>query len=280
MLLALLLAVLSVVLGAAVGVSRVASTRLIGPIRAAGLGAGVLAVFGQLLPEAAHDVGFFALVPFGLALFGSAAFERWVLRPAIPGDAPPRGPRATLELGLIALAVHQLFEGVALGAVGSGHHGATTAAVAFAISAHTVPLVAMFTLAMARSVGPKGALGRVGVLLAASVTGVGLASIPAAAALVETSHGVVHAAVAGLLLHALLHAAAPLSAVGVAGSPVGNSIAAALGAVLVVIGIVLGDGHHALESSTTWLVLGLALVLTVVVHRAWPHGARLRPVGS
>lgn len=279
--LALLLAVLSVLLGAAVGLSRAASTRLLGPIRAAGLGAGTLAVFAQLLPEAAHDLGFFAIVPFGVALFASAGFERWMGRPAIPGgDTPAHGPHATLELGLAALAIHQLIEGVALGAVGSGHHGASAAAVAFAISAHTVPLVAMFTLAMVASVGRGGALARSFALLLASVAGVGMAAVPAAAAAVEASHGVAHAAVAGLLLHALLHAAAPLSAAPAVSSPLLNGVAAAAGAALVLAGIVLGESHHTLESPTTWAVLGLAVVLTLVVHKAWPHGPRLRVLGS
>ncbi|NUP05758.1 MAG: hypothetical protein HOW73_06835 [Polyangiaceae bacterium] len=299
MLLTCVVAIVAVTLGAALGASRTAAERLLGPIRAAGLGSGALAVFGQLLPEAAHDLGFFSIVPFAVTLFGSAVLERILARPtALASNQAPKAARATFELGLIALGIHQLVEGVALGAIGVDSHHPAGISVALAISAHTVPLVAMFTLVISKTTGRAGALSRASVLLVASVAGVLASGLPRAAQAVESSHGWIHAGVAGLLLHAILHAAGPMRLHGHGhgdghdhghdhdhgdgldrGWGIPETGAAVAGAGLVLLGIVAAGTQDALRSSTTWVVLALALMLSALVHRAWPHTAHMRALG-
>lgn len=287
-----LLAMLGVLLGAAVGTSHAASARLLGPIRAAGLGSGILAVFGQLLPEAAHDLGLLALVPFGLALLATNLLERALAAPrssrepaADPGTS---GTRTSLELGLIALGVHQLVEGIALGTLVQAPAQAEHAVPVFGrlgvvvgLVAHTVPIVAVLTLALRRTMSMGATLRRVGLLALVSAAGVLLSRLPVADALVQTAGGWIHAAVAGLLLHAVIHAASPLatrsaSAPAVRGSwfKTSDAIGFVVGAVLVILGIAAaGALEETLASRSTWLVVALGVAVALIAHRAWPHAA-------
>lgn len=283
MFLTCVLAIVSVAVGAAVGASHSTSSRYLRPIRAAGLGSGCLAVFAQLMPEAAEDLGLLAIVPFAVALFASTGIERAFMHGAhephghAHGEGV-RGSRAAIELGFLALATHQLVEGVAMGAlqVGSGNG---KLGVVVALSAHTIPLVAVFTLAISRVVSRRAALVRAALLGLAGVVGVVASGLPQAAGLVASYEGWIHGAIAGLLLHAILHA-------GSLGDHEhkdrswtwGERVAAAGGALLVVAGVVVTHGLHALEAPIVWVVVALSIGLSVVAHRAFPHGDHLRSI--
>lgn len=292
MLLVSLIAMLGVLLGAAVGTSQAASAKLLGPIRAAGLGSGILAVFGQLLPESAHELGLLALLPFGAALVATNVLERVFSRPRAPraasADPATRGTRASLELGMLALGVHQLVEGVALGTLtqvpGHAPHasaGLGKIGVVLGLVAHTLPIVAVLTLALRRTMSMGATLRRVGLLALVSGLGVLASGLPVAADVVVHAGGWIHAAVAGLLLHAVIHAASPFAARAAdRAAPrtswfkTGDAIGFVVGAVLVIVGIAAaGAAQETLASGSTWLVVGLGAAVALVAHRAWPHAA-------
>lgn len=280
------LATLAVLAGGAIGISRSVAARMLGPIRGAGLGSAAFAVFAQLLPEAAHEIGFVALLPFGGALFASTAIERMVHKSHDHGAAESAPSRPALDLGFVALGVHQLIEGVALGAVSNGHDGdhdhfgTSKFGVLFAIAAHTVPIVAMLTLALRRSIGFPRTLVRLGLLVVVTVAGILCSRIPAAASVIAAQHGWLHAVVAGLLLHAALHAIAPASdseqeigRVRDVFKSVPEALGFVAGAALVVAGVYTAGMQEALTSWSTWAVLACAMLTALVLNRLMPHGA-------
>jgi hypothetical protein len=294
----LVLMVAAIALGSAVGLSERVSRRFLGPIRAAGLGSGCLAVFGQLLPEAAEHMGVLALVPFALSLFGSTGVERLVLaRDASLDRGAANATRASLELGVVGLAIHQLIEGVALGAWRTAHErlepdagGAfgAGAGVLVAIAAHTVPIVAVLTLALSAVMGPRRAVSRVVLLVAASVVGVVLSGVPSAASFFVHHEGWLHALVAGLLLHAVLHAAVSTdhghhhpgaSRFRELLTRTPELLGLAAGSAIVIAGIVVSEAPIDLRSGSMWVVLGIAVVMAIVLHRAMPHGVRSVAIG-
>lgn len=302
MLLTSVLAILAVLLGGALGASRSTSQHLLSVIRAAGLGSGCFAVFGQLLPEATEDLGVLALLPFALALLASTGAERLLMtsshwahdRPKEPQDIAEAfadgaarvaaGTRTSLEIGLVALAAHQIVEGVALGALTVPSHSsaASRMGMVVALSAHTIPIVAMLALAFRAAVGLYPTLARVAALAMVSGVGVLVAGLPHASDLLAAQSGWIHAIVAGLLLHAVLHAATPQIgqvAEGPAPSPSSTRVLWAIGfsagAALVVVGIVASDAMLGFQSVSTWVVVVLAGALAVLMNRAWPHAARL-----
>lgn len=298
MLLTSVLAILAVVLGGALGVSRSASQHLLSVIRTAGLGSGCFAVFGQLLPEATEDLGVLALVPFALALLASTGAERLLMTSSHWGHDRPKaddiaaalsdgavrvaaGARTSLEIGLVALAAHQIVEGVALGALtlpNAHNSAASRMGMVVALSAHTIPIVAMLALAFRAAVGLYPTLARVGALALVSGVGVLVAGLPRASDLLAAQSGWIHAVVAGLLLHAVLHAASPQLghvAPGPSSPRVLQAVGFFAGAALVVVGIVASDSMAGFQSLSTWVVVVLAGALAVLMNRAWPHAARL-----
>lgn len=303
MLLTSVLAILAVLLGGVLGVSRNASQQLLGVIRAAGLGSGCFAVFGQLLPEATEDLGVLALLPFALALLASTGAERVLMtskhwahhhgRPDANGEVASAiqdgvtraaaGVRTSLEIGLVALAAHQIVEGVALGALANpaAHHSAASRiGMIVALAAHTIPIVAMLALAFRAAVGLYSTIARVVALAMVSGVGVLVAGLPRASDLLAAQSGWIHAVVAGLLLHAVLHAASPQIGHEEHAPPstsprILQALGFAAGAALVVMGIVASDAMTGFLSLSTWIVVVLAGVLAVLMNRAWPHAARL-----
>ncbi len=169
--------------------------------------AAVLSVaLAQLLPDAASNLGLWALGVFAaaLALPGVVtglhervrARMRTVDRSAEQWTAKRVGHR----LGLAGLTVHQLVEGLALGTLGT--HGATE--LSMAVGAHTVPLVAVFAAGTFAARGRRAALLEVGALLAATVVGFALAGTLNGAFLSALEPWLL-ASVAGFFCHVVFH---------------------------------------------------------------------------
>ncbi len=254
---AALFALVFVALGGAIGLSR-AKLAWFSIIRVIGLGAGCFAVFAQLLPEAAHEAGYWALLPFAITLLGSVLLELTVRTKA------RAVPTLSIDLGFLALLVHQALEGVALGAL-----AATIAPLSLAIlmmvslTLHTVPIVAAFTFAIRELSGRLAAMWRVVVLAAVGAVGALLSSTTDPHSL-HGFGGLVHAGVAGLLLHAVTHVAdapsstSPRRGVTIAAFLIGLGLAApSLWAI---------DADHLLTAESIIVVLSSALFAVVVLY--------------
>jgi hypothetical protein len=216
MLLALATAVVAVVLGA-IG-ALVAHRRLwaLAPVRAFAVIAVASSVALHLLPESVAGAG------WGVLAVCAAGFVAPPLigRAAAVAAAGARHRRLAIELGYAGVLLHQIGDGLGLGA--SSHAGHVDWAFLIGVVAHSVPLVAMITLTFAELGGPRATWWRVlGLLLATSLgivlTGSDVVIPPGAAPWIN-------AGVAGLLFHILLHdaddrevpaATRPLEALGV-----------------------------------------------------------------
>ncbi len=265
---AILFAVAFVLLGGGIGLRPGALSKL-GWVRLVGLGAGLCAVFAQLLPESAEDLGLLALAPFGVALVLSVVVELG-LRPRVGG-----GATMSIDLGFLALLGHQVVEGFALGTLETTVTPKSTALLAMgSLTIHTVPIVAAFTLAIRSLASPAAAAGRVLILAVGGALGAWFSSSEAAQAAVGGAEGWVHAAVAGLLLHAVSHVAESHEHATSRVSPV-----ARIGAVLFGLGLALPalmvhePGH--LFAPQSLIVVGIALafssLLLIFSHRAKGH---------
>jgi hypothetical protein len=197
-LVAVLIISAAVLAGTAVAFLPAASRALIGPIRILALAASLAVVFGHLLPEAASGIGVGAVLGFAAGVLLPSAAEAVGRR-----VAPRRDPRRLgLETGYAGLCIHQVGDGVALGAY-AGPLGSAPD-VAIAIAAHTVPLVAAVVLAYESALGRRAALLHAAGLAAASWLGILLAGVVPAAA-VQSASGWIAAVVSGLLLHVVIH---------------------------------------------------------------------------
>ncbi|MFO0548408.1 MAG: hypothetical protein U0271_08485 [Polyangiaceae bacterium] len=216
MLLAPIIATLAVLLGTAVGVSGGAARRWLGPIQIAGLAAGTITVFFVLLPEAVHHLGWLALAPFAAAMLTASGLERWVGRKrhrvASTDHDHDDAPLVGLELGFLALVVHQVIEAIAMGALGASDEHSL--GVVVALGGHTVPIVAALAITVRAARGTRSAIGHGAALAGVTVAGVVLGQLPSAQSsgalerlLAES--GWMHAVVAGLLLHAVLDMLGP-----------------------------------------------------------------------
>ena len=96
MLLVCALATLAVLFGAGLGMSPIRRAEALRTVQAAGLGAGIVAVFLSLLPEAAEEVGGYALIPFAITFAFAGALER--LLHARGHDGPAKKPLARQHL--------------------------------------------------------------------------------------------------------------------------------------------------------------------------------------
>jgi len=223
--------------------------RSLAALRTFALVSALAVVLAQLLPDALGAAGLPAL-----ALFAAGA-----LAPTVIGKLAARvgknGGKIGLELGFAGLLAHQLADGLALGAYGGeAHHDHGHGDVLFALSAHTVPLVALVTLAYQRRAGVQAAVVRAAALFVATLAGVlATALVPAAA--FERFEPWITAAVAGLLLHVVVHDwEADRAPVG-ARERLTDLLAVAAG-----IGLVLLGGHdHHHESGDVRAHIGEAL---------------------
>lgn len=200
MLLALLVAVLSVLLGAALSFVPSTSRAVLGYMRTFATLAAVAVVVTHLLPEALRELGPLSILLF-LAGWFAPALAHFIGQRSTSG----RTQHAVLEAGYWGLVVHHVADGIGLGAYTrlpseQGSH----LDVIVALAAHTVPLIAVVSLAYRTTFGARSAVTRSLGLAAASVVGILLSSL-AAASTIESFSPIIAAVAAGLLLHVVTH---------------------------------------------------------------------------
>jgi len=199
-LLALLVAVLSVLLGAALSFVPSTSRAVLGYMRTFATLAAVAVVVMHLLPEALRELGPISMLLF-LAGWFAPALAHFIGRRSTSG----RTQHAVLEAGYWGLVVHHVADGIGLGAytrlpTEQGSH----LDVIVALAAHTVPLIAVVSLAYRTTFGARAAVLRSLGLALASVVGILLSRL-AAAATIEHFSPIIAAVAAGLLLHVVTH---------------------------------------------------------------------------
>lgn len=204
MLSALVVAVLAVALGAALTAVSGARPGVLGLLRTFAATAAAAVVATHLLPDALSSVGLWGAGAFLVGLVAPLALhvvtERLASRRS--GLSPAR---VALEAGFIGLLAHHIGDGLGIGAYAAlpggvlGHLD-----VIFALIAHTVPLVAVVTLAYRGEYGLPVALRRASALAAASALGVAISfAVPLSA--LASAAGWIGALVSGVLLHIVTH---------------------------------------------------------------------------
>ncbi len=199
-LLALLVAVCSVLLGAALSFVPTTSRAVLGYLRTFATLAAVAVVVTHLLPEALAELGPLSILLF-VAGWVAPGLAHFIGRRSTSG----RTQQAVLEAGYWGLVVHHVADGIGLGAYtrlpsADGSH----LDVVVALAAHTVPLIAVVSLAYRSTFGARAAVLRSLGLALASVLGIALSSLVSAHALQGFSP-VIAAVAAGLLLHVVTH---------------------------------------------------------------------------
>jgi hypothetical protein len=199
-LLAVIVAVSSVLLGAALSFVPSTSRGLLGYMRTFATLSAVAVVVTHLLPEALHELGPLSILLFLVGWF-APALAHFVGQRSTSG----RPAHAVLEAGYWGLVVHHVADGIGLGTytrlpTADGSH----LDVVVALAAHTVPLIAVVSLAYRTTFGARSAVTRSLGLALASVFGIGLSSLVAAKT-IESFAPVIAAVAAGLLLHVVTH---------------------------------------------------------------------------
>ncbi len=272
MTLALLTVAISVAVGLLAAIAAHARLWVLAPVRAFAVVAVAAAIALHVVPEAIDGAGWWVLAPVVLGFVAPPLVGK------VARSAAVAHRRVAAELSYAGVMVHQLGDGIGLGALtGEAHDDHVHWDFVIGVGAHTVPLVAVIALTFAELGGRRAALVRAAGMLVATVAGVALTRI-------DTSFMVaagpwINAAVAGLLFHVLLHdaddravprAARPLEAVG-----------AALGAALpfVAVGHDHGGLTGALREGLGDVIVALAPVVVVggVVATALARRPRLRP---
>lgn len=216
MLLAFATAVVAVTLGA-IG-ALVAHGRMwaLAPVRAFAVVAVAGSVALHLLPETITGAGWPVLAACALGFVAPPLIGRAVEVAA----AGARHRRLAIELGYAGVLLHQVGDGLGLGAMTRDGH--TDWAFLIGVVAHSVPLVAVIVLTFAELGGARATWWRVLGLLVATVVGITLTGNEHV--LSRSAGSWVNAGVAGLLFHILLHdaddrevpaATRPLEALGV-----------------------------------------------------------------
>ncbi len=200
MLFAVLVAVFSVLLGAALSFVPATSRALLGYMRTFATLAAVAVVVTHLLPEALRELGPLSMLLFLVGWF-APALAHFIGQRSTSG----RAQHAVLEAGYWGLVVHHVADGIGLGAytrlpAEQGSH----LDVIVALAAHTVPLIAVVALAYRVTFGARAAVLRSLGLALASVIGIGLSSLVAPATM-DRFAPVIAAVAAGLLLHVVTH---------------------------------------------------------------------------
>ncbi|MFK7986567.1 MAG: permease [Sandaracinaceae bacterium] len=198
-------------------------------------------VLSQLLPDALAGAGLAALLVFGAGAMLPTLIEKLAMARLDAGAAH----RVGLELGYAGLLLHKVGDGLGLGTYGGEHHaGHGHFDVLLAIAAHTVPMVALVTLAFRRIQGPKLAVLRALGLGLATLLGVVLPTL-VPVALFHQAEPWVTAGVAGLLLHVLAHDWQPEASPNHAGRRLIDALA-----VLAALGLVFFGGHEHAEGGS------------------------------
>jgi len=196
----LLVAISSVLLGAALSFVPTGSRGTLGYLRTFATLAAVAVVLTHLLPEALHGLGLWSILLFLLGWFAPVV-AHWAGRRTTSGHAS----QAVLEAGYWGLVVHHVADGIGLGAYArlpstDGSH----LDVVVALAAHTVPLIAVVSLAYRSAFGARSAILRSLGLALASVFGIGLSNLVSPVA-IERWAPFIAALAAGLLLHVVTH---------------------------------------------------------------------------
>jgi hypothetical protein len=157
-----------------------------------------------LLPDALSGAGLWGGLLFLAGLLGPLLLHPLTERLASrQSDLSPA--RLALEAGFIGLLVHHVGDGLGIGAYAALPGGVLAHLdVILALIAHTVPLVAVVTLAYRSEYGLAVALRRVGALGLASALGVGV-SFAVPAATLAAAAAWIGALVSGVLLHVVTH---------------------------------------------------------------------------
>ncbi len=196
MLIALLAAIVPVLLGTTLALfpqllppSGVRAARLLAIV------AGLAVVFFELLPESWHEAGLWAIPCFavGLAL-------PW-LGGRILGARKGEHSLAGEELAFVAIGLHQVVDGVEIGAAWAIATGAW--ALTLAIAAHSIPLLGAVLLELGRHRGRLDTVVRGGLLVLA--TGIGAVLGWSGSDAIPGAHTWLPALLAGLFLHVLWH---------------------------------------------------------------------------
>lgn len=277
MTLAYTFALLSTLLGTALGLLG-GHGRLAGGLRSFAFVAAITVVFGQLLPEALTEAGLVVLVVFAAGVgLPRLLFRHHHHEGGDHGhghsddhdcetEAETRArTKAGLWLSLVAMMLHEVGDGVAIGTFASGAHAEHLhLEVFFAIAAHTVPVVALLVQAFVPVWGRTVAFFQGLALGLSGALGVALAgAVSESAAVTLTPY--ITAFAAGLLIHVVSHDHSPV---------IERSRSARVVDVLAVIaGVVLvsqgghahgeysGEAHGVVAESVSHIVLDLSLEL-------------------
>ncbi len=269
-----LAAIVSVALGAGLGLLPGRNHRALGPIRTFGLTAAFAVVVAHLLPTSFHALGGVTFV-----LFAAGFAAPWLLGRV----AKRRGERAGLELDFAGLVVHRLGDGLAMGAVAGGVHASHDHAdVIIALGAHTIPVVAIVMLAFGGHSKWRSNLVRAALLALASVIGVMLGA-DVAPEFSERAEAWTAALVGGLLIHVVTHDLA-------SHPPRTHSertVDLLAGAVGISVPLVAGGGHHAMDPTQSaalerfWSALvGMSVDTAPLLLLGLLVGALLQSFGS
>jgi uncharacterized membrane protein YraQ (UPF0718 family) len=207
MVLAVVIALSSIALGAALGLLPGSSARATSPFRTFAMVTAVAVVLGQLLPEALGAVGVPALAAFAAGFLAPRLAERLAAAFSQPACSHDNAMCTDLglEFGYVGLILHHVGDGIGLGLyTGPLHAGHDHYDVLAALAGHTVPLAALMALAFKTHRGAFSAAWRALGIGAAVVLGVGLADMLSPAQL-EVWEPWLTAVVAGLLLHIVAH---------------------------------------------------------------------------
>ena len=177
---------------------------MLGLLRTFAATAAAAVVLTHLLPDALSGVGLWGGLAFLVGLLGPLVLhpltERLASRHSQMSPA-----RLALEAGFIGLLVHHVGDGLGIGAYAALPGGVLAHLdVILALIAHTVPLVAVVTLAYRSEYGLAVALRRAAALAGTSVLGV-VASFAVPAATLASASAWIGALVSGVLLHVVTH---------------------------------------------------------------------------
>ncbi len=153
----------------------------------------------HVLPEVVEISGWWAIGAALIGMLGPSTVERRLERSAA------KAHEAALILAIVALALHGLFDGVALS--GQAHlHGE----IGLAVVLHRLPVGLTLWWLVRPAHGVRGASLALAVIALATVGGYALGGV-AAGAMEEPAMGLLYALVAGSLLHVVLHRPHPVA---------------------------------------------------------------------